>query len=359
MDNIPNTKITTTSRPTPTWIYVVSGLLLLAAIAIPVIIALTGKKSNDSHHTHTSKPTPTTGPTPTSGPIPTTGPTPTPTSGPIPTTGPTPTSGPIPTTGPTPAPVDYCNKQHLPGGAGEYGYTCMPKDGDKFRIRCKVRNSDGGGEVTSPTTPHYMTYDSSSGHMACIAKGEGGDNAETVWQLHQCSGDKGKGTNCSSSPGCLSNLYYYIEPQIEVDGQDPNRVVECGSQYCDLTHGNALVKNACDSTWWDLWGYNLAIPKDSLDPDANGQQWFNFVQICNDLEDDCPHTAHGDNNADQPGPHNYINVRTEYDLKAGTGVYGEWIDKSGYALPSKGLFALESIPSTTESYSKEEDAGVY
>ena len=309
MDNIPNTKITTTSRPTPTWIYVVSGLLLLAAIAIPVIIALTGKKSNDSHHTHTSKPTPT--------------------------------SGPIPTTGPTPAPVDYCNKQHLPGGAGEYGYTCMPKDGDKFRIRCKVRNSDGGGEVTSPTTPHYMTYDSSSGHMACIAKGEGGDNAETVWQLHQCSGDKGKGTNCSSSPGCLSNLYYYIEPQIEVDGQDPNRVVECGSQYCDLTHGNALVKNACDSTWWDLWGYNLAIPKDSLDPDANGQQWFNFVQICNDLEDDCPHTAHGDNNADQPGPHNYINVRTEYDLKAGTGVYGEWIDKSGYALPSKGLFALD------------------
>ena len=118
MDNIPNTKIATTSRPTPTWIYVVTGLIILAAIAIPVIIALTGKKSNDSHHTHTSKPTPT--------------------SGPIPTTGPTPTSGPIPTSGPTPAPVDYCNKQHRPGGAGEYGYTCMPKDGDKFRIRCKV-----------------------------------------------------------------------------------------------------------------------------------------------------------------------------------------------------------------------------
>ncbi len=38
---------------------------------------------------------------------------------------------------------------------------------------------------------------------------------------------------------------------------------------------------------------------------------------------------------------------------------GEWIDKSGYALPSKGLFALESISSTKESYSKEEDAGVY
>ena len=77
------------------------------------------------------------------------------------------------------------------------------------------------------------------------------------------------------------------------------------------------------------------------------------------MADDCPHTAHSDSNADQPGPHNYINFRTEDDLKAGSGVYGEWIDKSGYALPSKGLFALESISSTKESYSKEEDAGVY
>ncbi len=221
-------------------------------------------------------------------------------------------------------------------------------------IKCRTRDKDGGGGVNQWTNT-YMAYDETTGNMACVPTPVGvNDHVGLEWELHQCSSSE----NCDNKPSCLSGNFYYIKPSTTVKGQDKNRVVECGTGgYCDLTRGNALVKRACDSHWYDYWGYNMAIPK----PPAKGETetWFNFVQECNSKDEkNCPPTAqqppYGEDNA-----HLYINVRTADDLKAGNGVYGEWINNSGYALPGDGLFALESIPSTKESYSKEEDAGVY
>jgi len=231
---------------------------------------------------------------------------------------------------------------------------CQPKSGDKFRIKCKTRNNDGSGPVNE-WTKTYMAYDENTGKMACVPPPEGvSANVGLVWELHQCSNSN----NCDSSPSCLSGNFYYIKPSTTVQGQDKDRVVECGlGGYCDLTRGNALVKRACDSHWYDYWGYNMNIPK----PRAKGdtETWFNFVQECDkEKAKNCPPTAQKDKDGED-NQHLYINVRSADDLKSGNGVYGEWIDNSGYPLPDQGLFALESISSTKESYSKEEDAGVY
>ena len=226
-------------------------------------------------------------------------------------------------------------------------------------IKCRTRDKDGGGGVNQWTNT-YMAYDETTGNMACVPPPVGISDVGLEWELHQCSSSK----NCDSSPHCLSSNFYYIKPSTTVQNQNKNRVVECGlGGYCDLHRGDtsstngAVVMRACDSHYYDYWGYNMAIPKITK---GETETWFNFVQECDkDKESNCPPTAqqppHGEDR-----DHLYINVRTADDLKSGNGVYGEWINNSGYPLPtSGGLFALESIPSTKESYSKEEDAGVY
>jgi hypothetical protein len=231
---------------------------------------------------------------------------------------------------------------------------CQPKSGDKFMIKCRTRNNDGSGPVNE-WAKTYMAYNPNTGTMACVLPPEGAtDNVGLVWELHQCSNPN----NCDDEPHCLSGNFYYIKPSTTVKGQDKERVVECGlGGYCDLTKGYALVKRACDSQYYDYWGYNMNIPETRAKGDT--ETWFNFVQECDkDRESNCPPTAQKDNDGEDSA-HLYINVRTEYDLNSGNGVYGEWIDNSRYSLPDQGLFALESIPSTKESYSKEEDAGVY
>jgi len=223
-------------------------------------------------------------------------------------------------------------------------------------IKCKSRDGDGSGDVKQWTNT-YMAYDENTGNMACVSPPEGvSDHVGLEWELHQCSSSE----NCDSSPRCLSGNFYYIKPSTPVKGQDKNRVVECGlGGYCDLKRGGvgaAVVKRACDSQYYDYWGYNMAIPKITK---GETETWFNFVQECDIAkESNCPPTAQKDTHGED-NQHLYINVRTNYDLNDGNGVYGEWIDNKGYPLPDQGLFALESIPSTKESYSTEEDAGVY
>ena len=186
-------------------------------------------------------------------------------------------------TGCPPPPVDYCNP--VAGTSASGGKMCQPTSGGKFMIKCKSRDGDGGGDVNT-WDERYMAYDTSTGTMACIKPPEGvSDDISLIWELHQCSDP---GTNCDDKGHCLSSNFYYIKPNTQ-SVEAPNRVVECGKGgYCDLSHANAEVVRACDSTWWSLWGYNMSIPSNSQTPDTDGT-WFNFVQECDIAkESNCP-----------------------------------------------------------------------